>query len=133
MTMPDDPLTYERAAERIGRFMVAIAVLGTASAWSAGGWMWGAGFLIGASISGLNFRWLKKLVEGLGGQSTGDRPGGLSHSTAFLALRYLLLGGAAYVILRFSPISLTAVIVGLFVLIGAVFVEVIVEIMYARK
>lgn len=125
MTAPDDPLTYERAADRIGRFMVVIGLLGTVAAFAARGWSWGAGFLLGSLISGLNFRWLKRLVDSLGGQH--------SRGTVFLAVRYLLLGGAAYVILRFSPISLTAVIVGLFVLIGAVFVEVVFEIVYARK
>ena len=124
MTAPDE-LSYDRATERIGRFMVAIAVLGTAAAFAARGWTWAAGFLLGSLISGLNFRWLKRLVESLGGL---DRPKRLSHRSVFLALRYLLLGGAAYVILRYSPISLTAVISGLFVLIAAVFVEVAFEI-----
>lgn len=125
MTAPDDRLTYDRAAERIGRFMVAIALLGTAGAFAARGWTWGAGFLFGSFISGLNFRWLKRLVESLGGEH--------SRGSVFLAVRYLLLGGAAYAILRFSPISLTAVIIGLFVLIAAVFVEVFFEIVHAGK
>ena len=131
-----DELTYERASERIGRFMVAIAALGTVVVFAVRGWTWAVGFLLGSLISGLNFRWLRRLVESLGG-NTKDRHAqgapGLSHRSVFLALRYLLLGGAAYVILRYSPISLTAVIIGLFVLIGAVFVEVVFEIVYARK
>lgn len=124
MTEPDE-ITYERASERIGRFMVAIAVMGTVGALLVGGWEWGAGFLVGSIISGFNFRWLKRLVESIGGSRT---RGGV-----LLAIRYLLLGGGAYVILRYSPISLTAVVTGLFVLIAAVFVEVIFEIVYARK
>jgi len=91
-----------------------------------------AGFLLGSLISGLNFQWLRRLVESLGGRNISDRPR-VSHRGVFLALRYLLLGGTAYAILRYSPISLTAVIIGLFVLIGAVFVEVAFEIVYARK
>ncbi len=124
MTEPDQ-ITYDRASVRIGRFMVAIAVLGTAVALVAGGWKWGAGFLLGSLISGLNFRWLRRLVESLGGQH--------ASGSVFLAFRYLLLGGGAYAILRYSPISLTAVITGLFVLTAAVFAEVIFEIVYARK
>jgi len=131
MTAPDE-LTYERASERIGRSMVVIAVIGTAVAFAARGWTWGAGFLLGSLISGLNFQWLRRLVESLGGRNISDRPR-VSHRGVFLALRYLLLGGTAYAILRYSPISLTAVIIGLFVLIGAVFVEVAFEIVYARK
>jgi len=138
MAAPDE-LTYERASERIGRFMVAIAALGTVVAFAVRGWTWAVGFLLGSLISGLNFRWLRKLVESLGARAAEakDRHAqgapGLSHRSVFLALRYLLLGGTAYAILRYSPISLTAVIIGLFVLIGAVFVEVAFEIVYARK
>ncbi|HEY2016724.1 MAG TPA: ATP synthase subunit I [Bryobacteraceae bacterium] len=124
MTVPDE-LTYERASERIERFMVAIAAIGTFASLIVGGWKWGAGFLVGSLISGLNFRWLRRLVDSLGGEA--------SRSSVFLAFRYLFLGGGAYVILRYSPISLTAVLTGLFVLTAAVFVEVIFEIVYARK
>jgi hypothetical protein len=50
-----------------------------------------------------------------------------------LGFRYLILGAGAYVILRLSKISLMAVLAGVFVLTAAVFVEVIFEIVYARK
>jgi hypothetical protein len=124
MTAPD-PLHYQRAALRIGRFMAAIAALGTVAAFVVGGWKWGAGFLLGAVLSGLNYRWMRQLVESLGGKP--------ARGSVFLAFRYLLLGGVGYVILRYSPISVTAVLTGLFVLIAAVFVELIFEIVYARK
>ena len=45
--------------------MVAFGIVGTLAAFSAGGWKWGAGFFVGALLSGLNFRWLKRLVESL--------------------------------------------------------------------
>ena len=50
----------------------------------------------------------------------------------FLGLRYLILGGGAYVILRYSQISLTAVLAGLFVSIAAVIVEILFELGFAR-
>ena len=123
--MASDELDYDRAAQRIGRIRVAIAAMGTVVALAAGGWKLGAGFLLGAVLSVLNFRWLKGLVDSLGGKP--------ARGSVFLAFRYLLLGGGAYVILRYSPISLTAVLTGLFVLVAALFVEVIFEIVYARK
>jgi hypothetical protein len=124
--MPDE-LSFERAAWRIGRIMMVIGSLGTCVALAARGWQWGAGFLLGAAISGLNFHWLYKLVAGLG---TGDPP---RHRGVVLGFRYLILGAGAYVILRLSKISLMAVLAGVFVLTAAVFVEVIFEIVYARK
>ncbi len=125
MTAPDE-LVYDRAAARIGRAMVVIAAAGTLTSLALLGWQIAAGFLLGAALSGLNFRWLKKLVEGLA-MKTPPR------SRYILAFRYVLLGAGAYVIVRFTPISSTAVLVGLFVLTAAVFVEVIFEIVYARK
>jgi hypothetical protein len=124
MTPPDE-LSYERASERIVRFMAALAALGVVVAWGVWGWKSGAGFLLGASISGLNFVLLKGLVNRIGGA----RP----RRHFLLAFRYPLLAGCAYVILRFSPISIAAALAGIFVFTAAVFIEVIFEIAYARK
>ena len=124
---PTDPISFERAAARIGRAMAVIAALGTGGGFLLGGWKTGCGFLLGALISGLNYHWLHKLVVSLG---AGRRP---RYRSIVLGFRYLILGGGAYVILRLSPIRLQAVLAGLFVLTAALFVEVIFEIAYARK
>jgi len=116
----------ERAVTRIFRLMAAVAVAGTFAVWFWRGWKWGAGFALGGLLSWLNFRWLKQLTEALGGKRL------LRGSAVFLGLRYLLLGGVAYVILRYSPISLPAVLMGLFVSIAAVVIEVLFELVYAR-
>ena len=127
MTTAPDPLSFERASARIGKILKVVAVIGTCGALGIGGWRTGAGFLLGALISGLNYYWLHKLVASLG---AGGRP---RYRTVILGFRYLILGGGAYVIVRLSRISLTAVLAGLFVLTAALFVEVIFEIVYARK
>lgn len=127
MTTVPDPLSFESAAIRIGRILMVVAGLGTLGALALGGWKTGAGFLLGAAISGLNYHWLHKLVEGLG---AGGRPRSRS---VILGFRYLILGGGAYVILRLSPISLKAVLAGLFVLTAAIFIEAIFELVYAGK
>jgi ATP synthase I chain len=124
MTIPDD-LCYERATARIARIMAAIAALGTAEAFALHGWKSGAGFLVGAGISGLNFYWIKGVVDAMAG--------GRRRGTILLAFRYLILGGAAYAILKLSSVSLPAVLAGVFVFTAAVFVEVALEIAYARK
>ena len=48
-------------------------------------------------------------------------------------LRYALLGGGAYVILHYSPVSVTAALLGLFVAVAAVIVEICFELAYARN
>ncbi len=127
MTAIPDELDYERAAWRIGRNMAVISAAGTVAGVAAGGWRWGAGFLLGALISGFNYRWLKRMVDALGGQRPRRQRGYV------LALRYLLLAAGAYAILRYSSISTPAVLTGLFVLTAAVIAETIFEIVYARK
>ena len=123
--MATDELTLERAGRRIVRSMAAIGAEGTAAAWGVWGWRYGAGFLLGALFSGLNFLFIRGMVNGLG---TARQHGGWR-----MAVRYPLLAGCAYVILRFSPIKVSAVLAGIFVFTAAVFLEVIFEIAYARK
>jgi hypothetical protein len=129
MTAPEtDVLDYDRAAWRIGRNLAVIASIGTIGALAARGWPWGAGFLLGSAISWVNYRWLRRLVESLGGANAKPRGRG-----AKIAVRYVLLAASAYVIVRYTPISKPAVLAGIFVLTAAVFAEVIFEIVYARK
>ena len=88
------------------------------------GWQWSAGFALGAGASWLNFRWLKKLVDSLGQLATGARRP-KNRTAIFLGLRYVLLAAAGYAILRFTEISLTAALFGLFVSVAAVVIEIL--------
>jgi len=127
----NEAFDFERAAARIARNMLWIAAAGALAGWAAAGWRWAAGFLLGAAISLVNYRGLQAIVRNLGG-AAGQRPSAWRGGLRFV-FQFILLGAAAYVILRFSPINVLAVLVGLFVLIAAVFVEVAFEIFYAGK
>jgi hypothetical protein len=112
-----------RAAARMILFMAVMSIGGALVLLVWQGWRWGLGFALGAVASWLNFRWLKKLVDSLGQAAAGRR---LKNRTAvLLGLRYLLLAAAGYAILRFSEISLTAALVGLFVSAAAVIIEIL--------
>lgn len=124
--MSDDSL-FERALGRIAKAALAIAVAGAIVATVWKGWPWGAGFAIGAAASWLNFRLLKQIVDALGR----TRPV-RKRLVAMAGLRYALLGGGAYVILHYSPVSVTAALAGLFVAAAAVIVEICFELAYAR-
>ncbi len=89
------------------------------------------GFLLGSLVSWLNYRWMKKLVNALGAQREGQ-PSPRARSAVFLGMRYLPLGGVAYVILMVSTFSLTGVLAGLFVPAAAVILEILFELIYAR-
>jgi hypothetical protein len=124
-------MNLDRAVERILRLTLALTVLGAAVYFAKGGWRAGCGFLLGGSISYLNFRWLKRTVYSLGETAGGKPP--RARVAVFLGLRYLLLGGGAYAILKFSEISLNAALVGLFVPTAAVILEILIELIFARS
>lgn len=109
------------------RTIAVIGAIGGATAFAWRGWPAGFGFLIGAAAAWLNFRWLKDFVAGLG-------PGGKAGRFAvFFAFRYLVLAAFAYVILRYSKLSLGAVFTGLFAPLAAVVVEVLIQFRYERR
>jgi hypothetical protein len=127
MTDPEE-LLAERALERIVKATFAIAAGGAIGAFAWKGWTWGAGFVLGSLASWLNFRWLKHLVEALAGM----RPR-KARVAVFAGLRYALLGCGAYVIVMYSPISIVATLAGLFVSVAAVIVEILFQLVYARR
>jgi hypothetical protein len=121
---PGNDDIFERTAARMMRTMLLVAIIGSVVAlWR--GWTYGMGFATGAAISWLNFRWLKGFVAGLG---AGGKP---TVFMLFFVLRYLLLAGSAYVILKYSKLSLVAMFVGLFVALAAATIEVLIQ--YARR
>jgi hypothetical protein len=119
----------ERAVGRIFRVTMALSAAGGAVYFASGGWRAGFGYLLGSLIALANLRWLKRTVYALGEAAGGKPPS--SRVAVFLGLRYLLLGLGAYAILRFSEISLTACLVGLFVPTAAVILEILIELIYA--
>ena len=122
-----DQLWMDRAVARIWKLTWVIAAAGAVALTAWRGWMWGLGWAIGSAVSALNFRWLKQLVVAIGGEAAKPR------KAVFLGMRYVLLGGGLYVILRFSGISLPAALSGLFVSVAAVIVEILFELAYARN
>lgn len=125
--MPADERFFNSALRRILGFIAALSVAGTAIVSAAGGWQSGAGFAIGAAASWLNFRWLKQLVDALGG----GRP--RRRLAQLLGARYGILGLGAYAILSYTEISLSAALIGLFVPVAAVLMEILFELVYARE
>ncbi len=123
-------MDLERAVGRILRLTLILTVGGAAVYLGVAGWRGGCGFLLGGLVSWLNFHWLKKTVYALGEAAAGQPP--RARLAVLLGLRYLLLGLGAYAILKFSEISLTAALVGLFVPTAAVILEILIELIYAR-
>jgi hypothetical protein len=127
---PSHENLYRNAVARILKSIALLAGGGTLVALVWSGWKWGAGFAFGAGIAWVNFLMLKKMTDSLG--ATGRKPPSTG-SVVFLGSRYLVLGGVAYVILRFTSISMPAALAGLFVSLGAVLAEILFELVYARN
>ncbi len=122
-------MDLERAYGRIIQLSLALTLAGAGVYVFRMGWRGGFGFLLGAGIAFLNFYWLKRTVFAIGDLS-GNKPP-KARVAIVLGLRYLLLGLAAYAILRFSQISVTAFVVGLFAPTAAVILEILIELFYA--
>jgi len=119
---------YAGALDRIRNSMIGLAIMLFAGA----GWRFGRfaalGFLLGCIIAYLNFHWLKSGVSGLTDRvtHTGKPQSGKGIIARFL-VRYVLLGGAAYVILTSFPGSLGGLFAGLFLPVGAIACEAVYE------
>src|ERR1022692_1432593 len=128
--MDPEQAHYENALRRMMRGMVALAAAGCLAFLILRGWRWAVAYLLGAAASYLNFRWLKRVVDGLGGTLTA-RPS--PKFAILIGLRYLLLGAGAYVIVNFTSLSLPAALIGLFVPAAAVMQEIIFELIYGQE
>jgi hypothetical protein len=123
---------YSGAVGRIRRFMAGLALVLSAAAWWRFGRWSALGFALGCAIAYLNFHWLKRGVGGLADRITnaGTPQSGKGIVARFL-LRYVLLGGAAYVILTSFPASLRGLFAGLFLPVGAIACEAVYELYVA--
>lgn len=127
---------YAAAERRIRWFEIAIGALGVAGAWWLAGAAAAIAFAVGAVVSGLNFLWLTQAVDALVEAATTSGAAADPRATrrkrrllvAKFAGRYLLIGLAAYVILKHTAWSVKALFAGLFLFVAAVLAEICWEI-----
>jgi hypothetical protein len=126
--MVDDELLYAEALGRIYKGMKWLAAGGALAALPFLGGLWSLAFLLGAAVAYLNFTWLHQVVDALapGAQSARKRV------YLFVAIRYLFLGAAGYVIVKVFGMNVIATLSGLFIPAGAVIVEILYELVHDR-
>ena len=118
---------YERALRRIIWLTACVGVVGTIAVLISKGLRPAAGFLAGSALSLANFQALRSLAGLLDGSRKAMVRGLL------VALRYLLIAIAVYVIVEILGITLTVVLLGFLSAFGAVILEILYElILYAR-
>lgn len=108
---------------RIYRNMILVAAAGAAGAAAWRGWRAALLFVVGAGASALNFSWLRQMVGSLGPDARPTR----KRIYVWFSLRYLLLGVAAYVIVKLFGVNAIAALAGLFVPVAAVIFEILYE------
>jgi hypothetical protein len=128
MTEPDrNEILYEEAVRRIRRMMAALVVGGVAAGAGFRGWQAGLSFALGAAISWVSFNWLHAAVDAL----DPNRPHARRRRVfAFVWLRYILLGGGGYAIVKIFGVNGIAALIGLFVPAAAVVAEIIYELVH---
>lgn len=119
---------YDRAIARIFRLTIAAGLIGTVITAIKFGIRDGAGFAVGALVSLFAFRSIRGFAFAIGGDSN---PRAAAFAALFL-LRYALIGGAIYVIVKYLEVSPMALLAGLFASIAAVLAEVLYELAFSR-
>jgi hypothetical protein len=119
---------YDRALTRIKYLTIAVGLLGTGVVFLVRGRGDAAGFLAGAGISYVNLELLGGLTQLMGSSAPKARGWGI-----LIALRYAIVGVAAYVIVRILGITAVALLAGLLAAFAAVILEILYElILHAR-
>ncbi len=126
---PEAEHFYEGAFSRIMRGMFVLAAAFTIAAEFRFGWHVAGGFLVGCGMAILNFLWIKRTVNALAQrivepEKVGDPP---PRATFKFMVRWAFLAAIAYVIFKSSILSLTGVLVGLFLPVAAILVEAVYE------
>jgi hypothetical protein len=126
--MDSEDLHYAKALRRIYRGMKWITAAGALAAVPFLGWTWSLGFLLGGAAAYLNFVWLHQVVEAMGPNAKPTR----KRVYVFVAVRYLFLGGAGYVIVKVFGMNVIGALSGLFVPVAAVIFEILYELVHDR-
>jgi len=131
--VPDDDNDARDFAIRIYSRLVwtmsVMAVLASAGLWRIYGRNFALAFMIGATVSLVNFYWLRRTIESAFERtvSSEESPSSAGIVTRFL-LRYILIAIAAYVILNSSSLSVQGLIAGLSLPAGAIMLEALYQI-----
>jgi len=120
----DELSLYERIIPRVLRNMLVVSVLLLGPAFWFYGWAGSIGFAFGAAVSYVNFRSLKRGVEGLADRvvNRNSREKGGWIVLRFV-VRYGLVGAAAYAIFKSSSLAFRGFLWGLCVPVAALMAE----------
>jgi hypothetical protein len=117
---------YRTTFRRLVWIMAVLGVLLIPGVWVQYGRSMAATFAIGSLVGVLNFYWLKRSIEAMGGRM-GSSFGARFGVVARFLLRYLLIAIIAYVIVKSTVSSLYGFFAGLCLPVGAILIEAVFE------
>jgi len=123
---PVDQAFYEGVLRRIKQTIVIIGIGGVIilTAWK--GWRYGGGFLIGAGGSYISFwRW-QRVVDSVGTEIKRRAPW-------LLAIRFIVLIAAGFVIIEFTGVNQGAALGGLLLPGAAATIEILYQLIYGTR
>jgi len=119
---------YQRALARIWWLTIGFGAAGSIAVAIRYGLRTAFGFAVGAAISVFNLETFRGLAGSLGGEVNKRA---ITYGILFV-IRYGLIGGAVYVIVKYLEVSLMAVFAGLFVSAAAVLAEILYELGFSK-
>ena len=121
-----EPDVYQRIVRRITLCILVLGPIGAVAFGAVKGVGFASGFLLGASLSYVSFwRWTK-VVDALTGAT---KP----RSIGLWLLRFVVLIGAGYVIVKYLEVTPVAVFMGLLVSAAAVIISIAYEAIFVRS
>jgi hypothetical protein len=114
---------------RVVMIMIGLTVAGAPLCGLWAGGKGAIGFLAGAAVSWVSFSLLYRLVKDVESAASGRAGGG--GAAVLHSLRYVVLGGAIYVIVRLYGVFVPALALGLLVAVAAATIEAVYESFHA--
>jgi len=114
---------FEISIPRIQRYALILGVVGTVVTGLTRGVKEGAGFAVGAAIALMTIESWSRLAAGLNPEAQ-SKPS-VGAPAMFLVLRYILIGGAIYAIVKVLGVTPVAMLLGLLVSFAAVVIEIV--------
>jgi uncharacterized membrane protein len=115
---------FASSLRRVERLIPVLAIAVSLTLGFKAGWPAALGFLTGATVAYVNFRWLKSTVKAVADAVTQSGPYASKPSVVLRFLtRFVLIAVAAYVIFVSYPIAFQGFLAGLFVPVLAILAE----------
>jgi uncharacterized membrane protein len=112
------------AVRHVEHLIPGLAIVVSAALGLMGSWAAALGFLLGAAVAYINFRWLKSTVLALAEAITQTGPPRSRPSVVLRFLtRFILIALVAYVIFASYPLAFHGFLGGIFVPVLAIFLE----------